>query len=188
MAPVPIPEFHAPDFLRPTGEWHKDSIPILSMVACLPTLHMFWVRKRYADVVRGDAARCWPACCYISLACTLTVDLCFCLQFAYGLGFVLAVIYHAMYFSAIGSSLDQAVFLGLTGTGELVQRRIPLASIERMAEFQEQMSAHCIRQKRSLWATRHLIGPDADTVVKLQPVHGHAVMMSSYTSHVHRPM
>jgi hypothetical protein len=52
MGPVPLPEFHAPDFLRPTGELEKDLFPILSMVACLPTLHMFWTRKRYADVVR----------------------------------------------------------------------------------------------------------------------------------------
>lgn len=51
-----------PTFLDkpPTGILHYDLVPIISMLACMPTLLLFARRKRYADFV-GDIFLTWPA-------------------------------------------------------------------------------------------------------------------------------
>lgn len=80
-----VASVHVPEFLlKPSGVWYQDIVPCASLVFCIPTLKIYYDKKNYLNLA------------------------------LFSLGFVFALIYHAVHMNVEG--LDNAVFLGVTGT------------------------------------------------------------------------
>lgn len=47
MTPLEVPAFIA----QPSGSWSQDVLPLLTLAACFPTLHLYWKTRRMIDFV-----------------------------------------------------------------------------------------------------------------------------------------
>lgn len=80
IANVTVPDW----LLKPSGVWLQDIIPCASMVFCVPTLKIYYDKKKYGNLV------------------------------VFSIGFLLAVIYHAVHMNVEG--IHKTEFLGISGT------------------------------------------------------------------------